>query len=56
MNEQESKIALFQINYEYMTHSPRKRKKMYKDYVEKRNEVKKKLSNYVKEKSQERCV
>ena len=51
MSEEESKIALFNINYEYMMNKPRVRKKLYKEYIEKRNEVKRKLTIYIKEKN-----
>lgn len=53
MSEEESKLALFNINHDYMQNPPAVRKKIYKDYVEKRNEVKRKLIVFVKEKNRE---
>lgn len=37
MTEDEAKQALFQINYEYMKHTPEERLKLYDGYKKKEN-------------------
>lgn len=51
MTEEEAKQALFEVHYEYMTHSPKERLKLYDEYQKKRNEIKKALANYLMEQS-----
>lgn len=53
MDEQEAKKALFDLTFEYMSHKPRERKKLYPQYIEERNKIKAALArNIVKEKEQ----
>lgn len=44
MTEDEAKKALFQIHYDYMMHEPNERLKLYDEYIQKRDEVKKALA------------
>lgn len=44
MSEEEAKNALFQINFEYMKHPPKERLKLYDEYRQKRQEIKKLLA------------
>ncbi len=49
MTEYESTIALFELNREYMSHPPKERLKRYDEYIKKRGEIKKLLSEYIME-------
>lgn len=44
MTEEEAKEALFKINLEYMKHTPEERLKLYDEYIENRNIIKKELA------------
>lgn len=44
MTEEEAKKALFQVHYEYMMHTPQEREKLYNEYIEKRNQIKRELA------------
>ena len=47
MTEEEANKALFAIHYEYMTHTPKDRLKLYDEYQKKRNQIKESLANTV---------
>lgn len=53
MTEEEAKNALFQIHYEYMSHTPKERLKLYDEYQQKRNFIKSELAKAVKDKVEE---
>ncbi len=53
MTEDEAKRALFQIHYEYMTHTPKERLALYDEYQEKRREIKKELAKFIMERKEE---
>lgn len=44
MTEEEAKNALFNIHLEYMKHTPEERLKLYDEYIENRNKIKKELA------------
>lgn len=44
MTEQEAKEALFKLHFEYMSHPPKKRLKLYDKYQEERTKIKKALA------------
>lgn len=52
MTEEEAKKALFQINFEYMMHTPNERLELYDEYIEKRAEVRRQLTNAIMEKKE----
>lgn len=43
MTEEEAKNALFKLHYEYMSHTPKERLKLYDEYIARRNEIKNEL-------------
>ncbi|MDO4963547.1 MAG: hypothetical protein Q4E75_05595 [bacterium] len=47
MTEEEAKKALFDLNYEYMSHSPKERLILYDDYRKKRAEIRNALKDFV---------
>ena len=53
MTEEEEKKALFDLTLEYMSHRPKERKKLYNEYIENRNIIKKKLTEMVVQRKQE---
>lgn len=52
MTEEESKKALFQLNYEYMSHTPKERLALYDEYQSKRNAIKQALKEYMQSNEQ----
>lgn len=52
MSEEEAKKALFELNYEYMSHTPKERLELYEKYQESRRKIKEALSNFVLEQKQ----
>lgn len=44
MTEEEAKKALFQLHFEYMTHTPKERLKLYDEYQEKRAQIRHELA------------
>ena len=54
MTEEEAKKALFQVNFDYMTHTPDERLKLYDEYIKKRNNIKKELANAVMQKKEKK--
>ncbi len=54
MTEEEAKKELFKLNFEYMSNDPKKRVELYDDYIAKRNEIKKKLSDMLLKKELEK--
>lgn len=51
MSEEESKKALFELNLEYMKHTPKERLKLYDEYQRKRGEIRSALMKGKLEKS-----
>lgn len=49
MTEDEAKKALFQVNYEYMLHTPKEREALYPEYIAKRDIIKKELAKAIYE-------
>ena len=43
--EEEARKALFDLNFEYMSNPPEVRKKLYPEYAEKRERIKKALAH-----------
>ena len=56
MNEQEAKKALFELTYEYMSHKPRERKKLYAKYIEDRNKIKAALAQFIVEEKAHKTI
>ena len=52
MTEQEAKEALFNLNFEYMSHPPKQRLKLYDEYIQKRAEIQKELRKAMLERKQ----
>lgn len=46
MNEEESKVALFALNKEYMSHKARERRKLYEQYRASRDEIQRLLQEH----------
>ena len=44
MTEDEARNALFQLHFEYMTHPPKERLKLYDEYREKRSKIREELT------------
>ena len=49
MNEEEAKQALFQLNYEYMSHKPKERIKLYDEYKKNREIIRESLREKINE-------
>ena len=47
MNEEEAKKKLFKLHYWYMSHTPKEREKIYDEYIQKRETIRKALSDYM---------
>lgn len=52
MTEDEARNALFELHFEYMTHSPKERLKLYDEYREKRSKIREELTKYIVEKKE----
>lgn len=52
MTEEEAKKALFELHYDYMSHSPKERLELYDEYIQKRNNIKEQLSRLIIERKQ----
>lgn len=46
MTEEEARTALFELHFEYMTHSSKERLKLYDEYRAKRNQIMEQLREY----------
>lgn len=47
MTEDESRKALFQLHYNYMSHPPKERLKLYDEYKRQREEIRKELARAI---------
>ena len=52
MTEDEAKKALFEINFEYMTHTPKERLELYDEYQKKRSEIRSQLKQAIRERKE----
>ena len=52
MTEEESRKALFELNNEYMSHTPKERLELYEEYREKREQIRHELARAKYEKIQ----
>ena len=52
MTEEQARTALFELHFEYMTHSPKERLKLYDEYREKRSKIREELTKYIVEKKE----
>ena len=43
MTEEEARKALFQLHFEYMTHTPKERVKLYDEYQRNRSKIREEL-------------
>ena len=46
MSEEEARKALFELNFEYMQHTPKERLELYDKYREERAKIREKLKEY----------
>lgn len=53
MTEEESREALFKINREYMSHTPKERLELYDEYKQKREFIRSELIKSIKENSED---
>ena len=53
MTEEESREALFKINQEYMSHTPKERLELYDEYKQKREFIRSELIKSIKENSED---
>lgn len=56
MTEEEARKALFDLHFEYMTHPPKERLKLYDEYQRKRGEIRKSLTEFVITNSEENSI
>ena len=56
MTENEAKIALFELNREYMSHSKKERLKLYDEYIKNRNLIKEALIKNINEEKQKNII
>lgn len=56
MTEDESRKALFQLHYDYMSHPPKERLKLYDEYKRQREEIRKQLAEAIIKKVENKKV
>ena len=54
MTEEEARNALFQLHFEYMTHPPKERLKLYDEYQQNRSRIREELIKTIYEQKEKR--